>query len=205
MIFPVDGGRVTNKWNPKAYTDSSGVFHPKHLAWDIAPPKPGQTGIVCVAPEGGTVVRSDYIAGLEGHYVMFKGRSGKYWYFGHFASRAVKVGQVLNVGQKIGILGETGSATNIHTHMEYRTTLTGGQINPATIKWETPQEDAEMLTSKGQMRRLWLQFLGREPNAKEYSGYIGKRTYSYTVAKLSAARIDLPTTIKKLEDCQNGS
>lgn len=65
-------------------------------------------------------------------------------------------------------------------------------------------EEDEMITSKGQLRRLFLQFTGKEPSAADYAGYINKRTYAYTVDKLSAVRKDLPTVLADLKACQAG-
>lgn len=118
MRFPVNQPyRITTKF-------SSG-----HPGIDIAPTPAGTKGIPCYAPEAGTIVSAAYRPSLEGNYVILKGKT-KYYYFGHFAGQRMRVGQVVKEGQIIGILGQTGLATGIHTHHEVRTTKQGGQINP---------------------------------------------------------------------------
>lgn len=95
-------------------------FSSSHPGTDYAPPTPGQTGVSCHAPERSEVV----IAGtgtVEGKYVILRGLdTGKFYYFGHFASHKVSSGGVIAEGTVIGTLGMTGKATGIHTHCEVR-------------------------------------------------------------------------------------
>lgn len=119
MTFPVKQPYViTTKYSP--------IVHP---GLDIAP-----TGNIydrpCVAPENGVVTGSGYVATLEGNYIILKGDSGYFYYFGHFSSRSVFFGQRVTEGQQIGIIGMTGKATGIHTHHEVRKTQVGNSIDP---------------------------------------------------------------------------
>lgn len=95
-------------------------FSQAHPGNDYAPPTRGQTGVGCYAPERSKVVASS-TGKVEGNYVIIQGLdTGKFYYFGHFATRAVNVGQTISEGTLVGILGMTGSATGIHTHCEVR-------------------------------------------------------------------------------------
>lgn len=129
---------------------------------------------------------------------------------GHMSRIDVSTGQTVKEGQMIGLSGNEGFSSGCHCHFGVRPIPYNrgngfeGYINPEPLL----KGGAEMITSKGQLRRLWLQFVGKEPAAKDYAGYIGKRTYSYTVDKLSSARKDLPSVLaenanlkKQLEDC----
>lgn len=121
--FPLNPGyRITNGYKTG------------HLALDVAPPVPGQTGVGCFAPERAYVEASGYRSYPEGNYIILRGlQTGKYHYFGHFSIRRVLRGQTISEGSLIGILGRTGSATGIHTHWEVRSALGGGtRYNPLT-------------------------------------------------------------------------
>lgn len=149
MTFPVTNGRI----NP------NNKFTPSHRAWDIGPPVPGQTGVPCLAPEKSRVVRSSYRLPVEGEYMILQSLAdGRFHYFGHFAkgSRRFGVGQIVEQGATIAILGQTGAAEGIHTHYEYRSYIDGGQINPATIKWEKGDEDMPLL-HEGKDIYTWAQ------------------------------------------------
>lgn len=108
MKFPVD--------QPYAITTQFSAAHP---GIDIAPLPAGTTSRQAVAPESGKVVNSS-VGAVEGNFVIMRGNSGVYYYFGHFSSRNVTTGQMVNEGQSLGIIGQTGQATGVHTHHEVR-------------------------------------------------------------------------------------
>lgn len=139
MRFPVD--------NPYKITTRFSASHP---GIDIAPIPAGKLGVACYAPEKGTVIASNYKPALEGEYIILKGNSGKYYYFGHFArgSRRYGVGASVNEGDVLATLGMTGKADGVHTHFEVRTSPNGGQIDPLSINWEG-EDVAEVEKWKG--------------------------------------------------------
>lgn len=147
MRFPVD--------QPCQITT---LFSAAHPGIDIAPLPAGTTGRICHAPEQSTVMASSFRAQLEGNYVILKGASGHFYYFGHFAQRLVSLNQTIPEGAEIGIIGQTGSATGIHTHHEVRPTFNPvNQIDPeqyyATNAKEISMADENFV--KGIFKNYW--------------------------------------------------
>lgn len=75
---------------------------------------------------GGTVESSTIITNHNdltwqwGNYVKVHGDDGLYWFYCHMDSRAVKVGQRVERGDKLGVMGNTGYSFGAHTHLEVR-------------------------------------------------------------------------------------
>lgn len=84
----------------------------------------GSTDVV--AAVGGTVVTSQIITDRSnltwqwGNYVCVKTDAGQYHYYCHLASRAVKKGQHVKEGDKLGVMGSTGYSFGAHLHFEAR-------------------------------------------------------------------------------------
>ncbi len=53
-----------------------------------------------------------------GNYVTILHSNGTVTYYGHFENVFVKPGQTVAVGDRIGLMGETGNATGCHVHFE---------------------------------------------------------------------------------------
>lgn len=93
---------------------------------------------VC-AVAGGKVVHSRIITDKTnptwqwGNYVCIKGNGGLYYYYCHMASRAVKAGQTVKAGDKLGVMGNTGYSFGAHLHFEVRSADGKTKINPETI------------------------------------------------------------------------
>lgn len=146
MIFPVKQPyEITTKFNA--------VTHP---GIDIAPLNPGQTTRQILAPEACTVFQTGYVATYEGNYYILKGKV-KYYYFGHLARRDVAQGQSVKEGQSIGIIGQTGLATGIHTHHEVRDLpFSSGRIDPLAYYKANVKE--EVMPTPGEINTIifWL-------------------------------------------------
>mgnify|MGYP001552904698 CR=1 FL=1 len=122
MRFPVDNFRITSY---QVGNHKEGV--------DIAPNIAGTPNVRINAPEQGQI-KEVGVGSVEGKYLFMKGKeTGKWYYFGHFASIAVKANQSVKEGQKLGVMGASGQATGIHTHHEVRHLRTGGRID--VLKW----------------------------------------------------------------------
>lgn len=57
--------------------------------------------------------KSDY-----GNHVIITHMNGYKTLYGHLASSSVKVGQIVEKGEKIGVMGSTGDSTGVHLHFE---------------------------------------------------------------------------------------
>lgn len=77
----------------------------------------------------GTVAATPYERNGFGYYVRQLLPDGRRIYYGHMAkdSISVKAGQAIKKGDKLGIMGSTGSSTGAHTHLELRTAGTAKQ------------------------------------------------------------------------------
>ena len=111
------------------------------------------------ALESGTVYKRGYQAGGAGNYVYVKyPRLGVAVAYFHLNSIAVKQGQSVSRGTKIGVAGTTGSSTGVHLHIGVR--------NLSTWKWQNPE--------------TWLANYKPAGSAR-YSGYRVGGTYTLKV------------------------
>ena len=84
----------------------------------------GSTAVCSVCD--GTVLSSQIITDRSnltwqwGNYVSVQASDGTVIYYCHLASRAVKKGDKVKQGQRIGIMGNTGYSFGAHTHFEVR-------------------------------------------------------------------------------------
>ena len=91
-----------------------------HDKWavDIAAP----TGTAIHATQDGTVilVRSTGYNGGYGKYIAIEHENGIQTLYAHMSKTIVEVGDVVNKGQVIGLVGSTGHSTGPHVHYEVR-------------------------------------------------------------------------------------
>ena len=91
------------------------------------------------AVESGTVVRSRIVTDKQnltwqwGNYVCVKTASGQYHYYCHLDSRAVREGQNVKSGEKLGVMGNTGYSFGAHLHFEVRRADGKTKVNPAEV------------------------------------------------------------------------
>lgn len=106
---------------------------PDHNGLDIV----GDDSHDILCPVAGTVKSSTIITNKAdstwewGNYVRVDDAKGNRLFFCHMASRAVKVGQKVNPGDKLGIMGNTGYSFGAHTHFEVRKPDGKTTSNPA--------------------------------------------------------------------------
>ena len=109
-----------------------------HTGTDYAPKIPGTTGLPVYATQSGKVMRRRAHATM-GNYIYLEhiGDSLTSVYM-HLASFTVQEGQAVLKGQQIGIMGTTGSSTNVHLHFGVATSYppdhhaNGNLIDPET-------------------------------------------------------------------------
>ena len=115
---------------PEPQGQISQPFGPSHLG--LEPPYGGyahfHTGIDLVEPFGSTIYAADdgvvALVGSStsgyGRYVVIAHSGGLDTLYGHLSTPLVKVGQLVNQGQPIGMEGSTGNSTGAHLHFELR-------------------------------------------------------------------------------------
>ncbi|WP_342563653.1 M23 family metallopeptidase [Paenibacillus sp. FSL R7-0345] len=79
------------------------------------------------AADSGTVTFAGVQSGY-GNVVIIDHKNGYVTYYGHLSKISVSVGQRLEQGGKIGIMGNTGRSTGTHLHFEIR--KNGTAVNP---------------------------------------------------------------------------
>jgi murein DD-endopeptidase MepM/ murein hydrolase activator NlpD len=127
-LWPV-WGRVTSKFGDTRLSESSGGFRP-HQGLDIAaPPK---TPIL--APADGFIT----FAANEAEYgrmICIDHGHGFTTIYGHLHDIAVRPGEKIFKGQKIGTVGMSGKTTGPHLHYEIR--VFGTPVNPLPYLTQT--------------------------------------------------------------------
>ncbi|MBT2477498.1 transglycosylase family protein [Streptomyces sp. ISL-94] len=81
---------------------------------------PAATGTSVRSVGPGSVVSAGW-AGAYGYQVVIRHTDGRYSQYAHLSALAVKAGQQVSGGQRIGRSGSTGNTTGPHLHFEIRT------------------------------------------------------------------------------------
>ena len=93
-----------------------------HTGTDFAP-----TGSTPANPDlysvcTGTVYSITYDGTLGNQIIIEDSITGNYWRYCHMQSRSpLNVGDNVNTGTQVGIMGDTGNVTGVHLHLEYAT------------------------------------------------------------------------------------
>lgn len=119
--------------------DGKVVDRQTHLGYDFASIKNASVP----APNDGIVVLARYL-GIYGYTVVIDHGCGLMSLSGHLSSIAVKEGQRISMGEKIGNTGATGLAGGDHLH--FGTILQGLEVNP--IEWADGHWIRDRITRK---------------------------------------------------------
>lgn len=125
--------RVPVKFGVKTSSFSIRRFHPvtkkyrSHTGIDYGARK----GTPIFATASGKVIHSDWLRGY-GKLVIIRHTNGYKTYYGHCNSLIAKKGDLVDQGEIIARVGETGIATGPHVHYEVR--VNNKPINPNTVK-----------------------------------------------------------------------
>jgi murein DD-endopeptidase MepM/ murein hydrolase activator NlpD len=95
-----------------------------HNGIDIALPE----GTEILACSTGTVIQS-YVSESAGNYVVIEDDTGYTCHYMHLESRSVALGELVQYGDVIGKLGNTGNSTGPHLHLGIKDN-TGEWLNP---------------------------------------------------------------------------
>lgn len=97
-------------------------YHSGHKGMDIV----GLSSKNIISPVAGIVKSSTIITNKNnitwewGNYVRVDDAQGNKHYFCHMASRAVSAGQRVEIGTKLGVMGNTGNSSGAHCHYQVR-------------------------------------------------------------------------------------
>jgi murein DD-endopeptidase MepM/ murein hydrolase activator NlpD len=126
-------GKINNEFgfrrNP--FGGRSYEFHP---GMDID----GEKGDTVIAPANGTVVKAGWTGGY-GNMIEIDHGNGLSTRYGHLSKIEIQVGDSIQRGQLIGLIGSTGRSTGPHLHYELR--LNDKSINPRFL---LPQEPTDI-------------------------------------------------------------
>ena len=117
----------------------------------------GSTDIT--AAVGGKVVASRMVTDKSnltwqwGNYVCILGDDGRYYYYCHLASRAVNKGDTVKVGDKLGVMGNTGYSFGAHLHFEVREKDGKTTASPETILGIPNKVGVYKIPAKSQLER----------------------------------------------------
>ncbi len=112
--------------NRRAYND--GLYNYFHTGLDFC----GNTTTEVLAPAGGTVVFAGPLT-VRGNATIIDHGWGVYTGYLHQSELFVKAGDVVEAGQRIGLVGATGRVTGPHLHWEVW--VGGAQVDP--LDWLT--------------------------------------------------------------------
>lgn len=121
FLWPTDSRRITSD-----YGDTDGRNNP-HIGIDIGATKPGVWGDPIYAADGGRVVRAEY-NWSAGNWLWIDHGNGLYSIYMHCSKFLVPVGQTVNRGDTIALMGSTGESTGAHLHFSVR--YGGTYVNP---------------------------------------------------------------------------
>lgn len=154
--FPVgaDKGKVGSVWG-----DSRGGGKRRHEGIDIFAPK--RTPVVAAADGVVTGVKEE---GIGGKTVWMRMEKNISLYYAHLDKQLVHVGQLVQKGEIIGTVGNTGNAKHTPSHLHFGIYTYAGPIDPLPfvnkeIKTAAPVPDKKLT---GYLRLIKTQKLGNE-------------------------------------------
>lgn len=119
-----------------------------------------------VAPEDGEIIYAQNTGGKSGYMIVLR---GSYRHsFSHIRADGIRVsvGQKVRKGQLLGIMGQTGFATGVHTHW----VVNSGSLNPETLITE-----GEIVSpTRAEVISQFKYFTGSAPSEEQIKVYTSK-------------------------------
>ncbi len=119
-VKPISG-TITSRFGGR--TSPGGIGSTNHKGLDIA----AKAGTAIKAAAAGTVTFAGYKGSL-GNLIMIDNGNGVETYYAHCSKLYVSKGQKVKAGDKIAAVGQTGTATGPHLHLEIH--VNGKAVNP---------------------------------------------------------------------------
>lgn len=126
-------GKINNEFGFRR-NPFGGRSYEFHAGMDIG----GERGDMIIAPANGIILNADWQGGY-GNMIEIDHGNGLITRYGHLSRIGVQVGDTVQRGQPIGLIGSTGRSTGPHLHYELR--LNDKPINPRRF---LPPEPPEM-------------------------------------------------------------
>ncbi len=126
-------GKINNEFGFRR-NPFGGYSYEFHAGMDIG----GERGDLIVVPANGVVINADWQGGY-GNMIEVDHGNGLTTRYGHLSRIGVNIGDTVQRGQPIGLIGSTGRSTGPHLHYELR--LNDKPINPRRF---LPPEPPEM-------------------------------------------------------------
>lgn len=125
MLWPTISRRITSRYGYRK-DPATGVTK-LHNGVDIGAVKPGVWGDPIYAAASGTVTNTTPDA-VGGNWVWIYHGNNMYTVYMHCSKQLVKVGDKVNRGDTIALMGSTGYSTGAHLHFAVR--INGSYVNP---------------------------------------------------------------------------
>jgi len=122
---PVEGGYVTSPFGEKRDFSTGGSE--SHIGTDFGGLPEGTP--VYAAARGRVVIAREFV--IRGNFVCIDHGRGLFTLYNHMSALTVSDGQMVEAGQQIGAIGQTGVATGPHLHFEVR--LATWAVDPMTL------------------------------------------------------------------------
>ena len=126
-------GKINNEFGFRR-NPFGGRSYEFHAGMDIG----GERGDLVISPANGVVINADWQGGY-GNMIEIDHGNGLTTRYGHLSRIGVSIGDTIQRGQAIGLIGSTGRSTGPHLHYELR--LNDKPINPRRF---LPPEPPEM-------------------------------------------------------------
>jgi murein DD-endopeptidase MepM/ murein hydrolase activator NlpD len=130
-LTPEDGVDQPHLESPKFSWPTEGhvtqTYWSGHQALDIA----SKTGTPIHAAAAGTVKLADEDTNRHGIHIELEHKNGYTTFYSHLSASHVEVGEHVEAGQEIGLVGSTGMSTGPHLHFEIRDN--GKPVNPLEL------------------------------------------------------------------------
>ncbi len=126
-------GKINNEFGYRR-NPFGGRSYEFHAGMDID----GERGDIVAAPANGTIITAGWEGGY-GNLIEIDHGNGLTTRYGHLSKIGVQVGDTIQRGQLIGLIGSTGRSTGPHLHYEVR--VNDKPINPRRF---LPPEPAEI-------------------------------------------------------------
>lgn len=112
---PVQGAKVSSSFGPR--------WGRLHAGMDFT-----SSNKNILAADNGTVTTAGYHSGY-GNYVIVDHKNGYRTLYAHLSKLNTTKGKIVEKGEKIGVMGNTGNSTGVHLHFEIH--KNGKQVNPS--------------------------------------------------------------------------